>query len=147
MILPGAGFGQGLDENDLRGDGDGADLVAHVGAQGLHQLLVAADAVDEDAGGVDAVAAQLVGQADDGGLGHGGVTDQAGLDLGGAEAIATDLEHVVDAADDPDIAVFIAAGGVAGEIPALLRIRAPVLIGHSVAGHRRRCATCRARAA
>ncbi len=46
--------------------------------------------------------------------------DQRALDLGGAEAVAGDVEHVIDAAGDPVIAVLVAAAAVAGEIVALV---------------------------
>ena len=55
-------------------------------------------------------------EADDRGLGHGLVLDQGALDLGGAEAVAGDVDHVVDAAGDPVVAVVVAAAAVAGEV-------------------------------
>jgi hypothetical protein len=47
--------------------------------------------------------------ADHGGLGDGVVQHQRRLDLGGAQAVAGDVEHVVDAAGDPVVAVGVAA--------------------------------------
>jgi hypothetical protein len=46
------------------------------------------------------------------------VQHQGGLDLGGAEAVAGDVEHVVDAPGDPVVAVLVAARAVAGEVVA-----------------------------
>ena len=58
------------------------------------------------------------GTADDGGFGDFRMRDQSALDFGRAEAMAGDIDDVVDAADDPKIAVVIAAAAVAGEVAA-----------------------------
>jgi hypothetical protein len=42
--------------------------------------------------------------------------DQRRLDLHRAEAVAGDVEHVVDAAHDPEVAVQVAVGAVAGQV-------------------------------
>jgi hypothetical protein len=44
------------------------------------------------------------------------VQHQRALDLGGAQAVAGDVEHVIDAAGDPVVAILVAAGAVAGEV-------------------------------
>ncbi len=75
--------------------------------------------------GMDGVALDLVRQADGGRFGHGRVADQGALDLGRAQPVAGHFDHVVHPADDPEIAVLIFAGAVAGEIHA--RETAPVL--------------------
>jgi hypothetical protein len=49
-------------------------------------------------------------------LGHGGVEDQSALHLGGAHAVARDVDHIVHAAGDPVIPFPIAAGAVAGGV-------------------------------
>jgi hypothetical protein len=46
------------------------------------------------------------------------VGDQRAFDLGGADAVAGDVDHVVDPAGDPVIAVLVAAAAVAGEVEA-----------------------------
>ncbi len=74
---------------------------------------------------MDAGAFDRVRQADGGRLGHGRVADQRALDLGGAQAVARDLDHVVDAPDDPEVAVLIALGRVAGGV--LAGETAPIL--------------------
>ena len=56
------------------------------------------------------------------------MADEAALDFCRTEAIAADQKHVVNAADDPDVAVLIFAGAIAGEVPALLGEFAPVLV-------------------
>ena len=55
-------------------------------------------------------ALDVVREADHRGLGHRLVRDQRALDLGGAEPVARDVEHVVDAAGDPVVAVLVARG-------------------------------------
>ena len=46
--------------------------------------------------------------------------DQRRFHLGRADAVAGDVEHVVDAAGDPVVAVLVAAAAVAGEVLALV---------------------------
>ena len=67
---------------------------------------------------VDRRALDLVGHADHRGLGDLGMADQRAFDFGGADAVAGDVDHVVDPAGDPVIAVLVAAAAVAGEIAA-----------------------------
>src|SRR4051812_5102761 len=47
------------------------------------------------------------------------MADERALDFGGADAMAGDVEDVIDAADDPEISVFILPATVAGEIAPL----------------------------
>src|SRR5688572_25779787 len=47
--------------------------------------------------------------------------DQRGLDLHGPETVARDIEHVVDAAHDPEIAVLVAMCRIAGHVEAILK--------------------------
>ena len=115
-------------ELDCRGLGDRPHLVADVVDQRPREGRARRLALAQDAVGLDDVAAQLVGHTDDRRLGHGRVADQGALDLGCAQPIAGDLDHVVDTADDPDVAVLVLAGAVAGQIPALLLVAAPVLL-------------------
>ena len=61
---------------------------------------------------------QFVGPAHDRGLGHLRMRHQRRLDLHRAEPVAADVDHVVDAAHDPVVAVVVAPGAVAGEIDA-----------------------------
>ena len=69
---------------------------------------------------------QFVGSADDGRLGHRFMGDERALDFGGSEPMARDVEHVVDATDNPKIAVLVSPRSVTGEIAAL--DFAPVLL-------------------
>ena len=59
--------------------------------------------------------------------------DERALDFGGAEAVAGDVEHVVDAADDPEVAVLVAARAVTGEIHALELAPVRLLVARLVA--------------
>jgi hypothetical protein len=45
------------------------------------------------------------------------VLEQRGLNLRGRQAVARHVDDVVDAAADPVVALMIAAGTVAGELP------------------------------
>jgi hypothetical protein len=83
-------------------------LLEFVGGSAQHQGDVA----------VDALALDIVRIADHGGLGDLLVRDQGALDFGGAHAVAGDVEHVVDAAGDPVVAVLVAAAAVTGEVVA-----------------------------
>ena len=58
--------------------------------------------------GGDRLARVLVCLADHRGLGDLLVRDDRRLDLGGRHAVARDVEHVVDAPDDPEVAVLVA---------------------------------------
>ncbi len=66
--------------------------------------------------GVDGLAGEFVVDADDGGFGDEGGFDEGGFDLGGREAVARDVDDVVDAAADPVVAFVVAGGAVAGEL-------------------------------
>ena len=65
---------------------------------------------------VNALAFDIVGIADDGCLGNLRVRDQRTLDLGGAESVAGDVDHVVDPPGNPVITILIPARAVAGKI-------------------------------
>ena len=64
----------------------------------------------------DRLAFELVGPADGRGFGHVGMDDERTFDFDRAQAVAGDVEHVVDAAHDPVVAVVVVAGVVAGEV-------------------------------
>ena len=54
------------------------------------------------------------------------MADKSTLDLGGAEAVSGYVEDIVDAADDPKVAILVTAGTVTGEVSPL--DLAPVLL-------------------
>ena len=95
---------------------DRADFLAHplreLGAELLGRRLAA---LQRDVG-VDALALDLVREADDRGLGDFRVRDERALDFRRADAMAGDVHHVVHAAGDPPVAVLVAARAVAGEV-------------------------------
>jgi hypothetical protein len=66
--------------------------------------------------GVDALALDVVREADHGGFRDGLVFVDRAFDFGRAEAVAGDVQHVVDAAGDPVITVLVAPAAVAGEV-------------------------------
>ena len=67
----------------------------------------------------DRLAGDVVLGADDRGLGHGRVGDEGGLDLGGRDAMAAHVHHVVDAAEQPEVALVVDLGAVTGEVAAV----------------------------
>ena len=56
---------------------------------------------------------------DDRGLRDRGVVDQRVLDLGGGDVVARHDHDVVDAAEQPEVAVVVALGAVAREVAAV----------------------------
>ena len=53
-------------------------------------------------------------------FGHGRVRHQRRLDLGGAHAVAGDVQHVVHPAGDPVVAILITTAAVAREVHAVV---------------------------
>jgi len=101
------------------GSGDRADLVAdplhELGAQRLVRLLIGAQGHI----GVDPLPLDVVRITDDRSLGDLWMRDERALDLGGAEAVAGDIDDIVDAAGDPVEAVGIAPRSVTSEVKPL----------------------------
>ncbi len=86
-------------------------------------LVVGFPAPDEGHERDDRLAGVIVGLPDDGSLGDSLMGDQRRLHLGGRQPMAGDVDHVVDPADDPVIAVLVEPGGVSHQIR--LAIEAP----------------------
>ena len=125
--LSAAGLRQARGKAHVVGPRERADLLGRrAGAASSLSSVDGGDAVLERDEAHERLALELVGPADDGGLGDGRVRHEGALHLGGADAVAGDVEHVVDAADDPEIAVLVEPRAVAGEIVA--RQLAPVLL-------------------
>ena len=74
------------------------------------------DAVARDHEDRDLLAAHRVGRADGRGLGDGGVRHERRLDLGRGDAVAGDVDDVVDAAHQPEVAVLVGLRAVAREV-------------------------------
>ena len=111
-------------------------------ARARAQLLGRLHAAHQGDVGVDALALDGVRVAHHRRLGHVRVRDQRALDLGGAEPVARDVEHVVHPPRDPVVAVRVPLHAVAGEVEArdTARSRSP----RSACGRPRRCASARA---
>ena len=62
------------------------------------------------------MALEVVLHANDGGLGDGGVLNEDGFEFSGADAVTRDVDDVVDAAGDPEVAVLVADGAVARDV-------------------------------
>ena len=84
----------------------------------LDQLVAPRLAGDERDVAVDALALESVRIADDRRLGDLRMRDERAFDLRRAEPVARHVDHVVDAAGDPVVAVRVAAAAVAGEVGA-----------------------------
>src|SRR6218665_884871 len=112
--LAGAGAGQRVDEAQLARDFVRRHVVARPGQQfgGVRRL-----AGTQDDEGAHDLALVLVGHADHGGLRHGGVADEQGFDLLGEHAVARDLDHLLEAADEGQGAVGVGPAPVAGGGP------------------------------
>src|SRR5258707_6615555 len=117
-----AGFWQAGRELNEIGRGNRADFFSHPGDQFLAQLVARLFAGHQRDIGINALPFDVMRIADDGRLRHLGMRHQRALDLGGAEPVAGDVDHIVDAAGDPVIAVGIAPAAVAGEVFAGIRL-------------------------
>ena len=117
--LAGACLGQRRRPLDQVRRGDRADLLAHPLSQLGAQRLAGLVAGFQGDVGIDRLTLDIVRIADTGRFGDLGMRHQRAFDLGGADTVAGDVDHVVDPAGDPVIAVGVAARAVAGEILAL----------------------------
>src|SRR5690606_34460371 len=80
------------------------------------ERVVRGDAVHGRDEGVDALPLQVVGVTDHRGFGDAVVQHQGTFHLGGADTVAGDVDHIVDAPGDPVVAISVAASAVAGEV-------------------------------
>ena len=83
----------------------------------------------------------VVERPDDRGFSHRGMRHQRRLDLGRRDAVAADVHDVVDAAEQPEIALVVELAPVAGEVaalePAPIRVEVPLRIPPDAAQHAR----------
>src|SRR5207302_5821639 len=80
------------------------------------QLVAWCDPASKRDEGGDRLAGGRVVATDDGRLGDGGMVDQRVLDLGRRDVVTGDEHDVVDASEEPEVAVFVALGAVAREV-------------------------------
>ena len=98
--------------------GDGADLLAHPLLHLFVQLAARLLPGDQGDIGVDALTLDLVGHPHHRRLGDLGMGNQGRLDLGGAHAVAGDVQYIIHPTGDPVVTIFVATGAVAGEVAA-----------------------------
>ena len=115
----GAGLGQARDHAGVLECGDGADAVSDQGDQfggdfGFWTVHAGFQDYQTDGG----LAFQFVFRADHRAFGYGRVGGQDFLHLAGGEAMAGDVDDVVGATHDPDVAVVVDRSSIAGAIPA-----------------------------
>ena len=121
MILPLRVFGSSGVNDDVRRLRDRADLLRDVVAQLLEELDRAGSfpplSVTKAtiAWPVECVSAPAHGR-----LGDRRVVDEGGLDLDRRDPVAGDVHDVVDAAEQPEVAVRVDARAVAGEVHAVV---------------------------
>ena len=97
-----------------------------VGGEAVRVELVRGHALVGDDVGDDALAPAVVGRADDRDLAHARRAREHVLDLDRMDVLAARDDHVVDAADDPEVAVLVEPADVARVVPAVadrLRVR------------------------
>src|SRR5699024_7666284 len=135
--LAGPRLGQLGHHRDVARLGDRRDVPGDRGAELVDEravpLLGVVGALAQDHVGDDRLPRGVVGSAHDRGLGHGVVTHEGRLDLGCGDPVAGAVHDVVDPAEDPQVAVGVPRGAVAGEVVALLGEAGPV--GVAVALH------------
>ena len=131
--LAGTRFRQRSGKADLIRRGDRTDDLADVLLEFVFESTVGLDAFLHGDEADDALAFQFIWTTDDGGLGDGRMRNEGAFDFGGAETMTGDVEHVVDAANDPDVAVFVTTCSVASEIPAFEVAPVSLLVAFLVA--------------
>src|SRR5581483_10260217 len=117
LDLPGTGQGKGVEEDPVDGCLVGREVLPAQGEElGFGRLLGAGRHPDE---GRHDLAPPLVGDADDGALGHRRMLEQHVLDLPGIDVLAAPDDHVLQPALDADVAAPVHRGQVAGVVPAV----------------------------
>src|SRR5262249_38622351 len=124
-------LGQHRYKLNLAGDGNRANFVLDVFFQFVNQLITASETLPQQTVGVNDIAAHIIWHTDASSLSHRRMADQTGFDFGCTEAIAADLDDIINTTNDMIIAIFIFAGRVARKIPTLLGIGAEVRLDHA----------------
>ncbi len=128
--LAGPGLGDILDEVDLVGVSDGAQYLPNVGGDLFRKLWRLGNAIPENDEGHDLLALDFIGLADYGCLGDLGVRNGGGLDLCVGDSVSGYLQHIIDSALDPPVAILVAGGLVSSQVCAGLDlpVHLPVLL-------------------
>ena len=112
-----------LDERDRAGvlvrRSDRFDMVLELDRQGLSRLVSRSD--DDEC--LDDLTAIGIGYADHGALRHGRMLEQGALDLERPDAVCRRENHIVRAADEPQVPLLVADRAVAGDVPAVTEHR------------------------
>src|SRR5438093_905653 len=117
--LAAAGLRERREKLDLARVGMGRQPVPDELLNLLLQRVGGREAVLEGDEGLDDLHPLVVGFADDPGFRDGGVLDQRGLDLEGPYEMAGGVDDVVRASDEPEVAVRVPSGSIAGDVPAV----------------------------
>ncbi|TLD19686.1 hypothetical protein PspLS_09526 [Pyricularia sp. CBS 133598] len=71
---------------------------------------------------IDGLTCQVVGDADGCRFSHGRMFKQRSLDFGRREAVAADVDHIINTPSDPVETIVIASGPVTGELFVQIRL-------------------------
>src|SRR5688500_5095762 len=116
--LAAARLGQHGDEIQLADDRHGAQFAPHRVENLAPQRLRRRVAVLQQHERGDYLATRLVRPADDAAFGDGRVRDHRAFDLDGPEPVRGDLDDLVGTAAEPEVAVVIHVGRIAGVVDA-----------------------------
>ncbi|MNV46891.1 hypothetical protein D3C71_1387380 [compost metagenome] len=117
--LPGDGLGQLADKFDAPYPLVGRQVLAGEREDAAGQFVAALGFMGQDQIGLGHCQAHRVGAWHHGHFHHRRVLDQRAFQLEGADAVVGSLEHVVGAADEGDVALFVDLRGVAGAVVAV----------------------------
>ena len=112
-------------------------MLAKLDGERVGRLLICL----EDDEGEDRLTADVVLLADDRGFGDGLVIDQRRFDLSRGDPVARHVHDVVDATQQPEVAVGVALGAITGEVHARettpVRLEVPLRIAVDAPQHGR----------
>src|SRR5579884_3656896 len=115
--LAGDRLGQTVHKLDLAWILVGGGDALHMLLQFACQLGRGGVAGSQDDEGFDDLATHLVGAGNDSGLGDRGMFFERAFDLEGANAVAGADDDIVGASHEPEVAVLVLVGAIAGDVP------------------------------
>src|SRR5690606_19373880 len=118
--LAGAGLRQSAGDLNIVRPGKGAHLLADRHLELGENILGQGNALHRHDIGIDCLALDIVRTADYGGLGYPVVENQGAFHFRSTDAVARDVQHVINPAGDPVVAIGIPTRTVSGEIDALV---------------------------